>query len=535
MNPRRPMLHFALVLAAALTTTFVATPPSGASDSVTLSITPATTTVTPNWSGVAFDALSIAISQPALSNGVEEHVDLREIDSFGCLGQPALPIELTPQQIAMTTIALTDTLTITCNTEFQASLTLLTSDQQTVTVQSQSVIIEFEPLISVKLRNIRVARPYFASPIVVTKVLSSSSMPSDTIPPLVLERRTSAGAPWVTIGIPEKFEGASNENPAGNGQVANTTVWGTAPGPEAFRATVAGSNALGAALPATSNEVTLRVGSGAIPDWLRQVNAYRNGTGLPSVGEEVALDTADAAHVHYMETGIFGSKETHYELPGDPRYTPLGNRAAESSVLDASPSGTFISDWMRAPFHALDILSPQLHVVGFAQGGLYAALYVLSDDIWRPSTSLPQFWPADGSTINVHEYTGEFPPATSGCPVAWRNASAVGLPVIVSLGSPRTISTGRLRAVMKDGSSILPTCLVTAHNYRDPGFLIKPVWLKKPIEYETSVGRGALEALNSVFVIPLHPLVAGHRYVVQLIGSGHAWSWSFRVSNSTID
>ena len=265
--------------------------------------------------------------------------------------------------------------------------------------------------------------------------------------------------------------------------------------------------------------MTLNTLNGQVPEWLRQVDNYRRADHLSVVGESAALDHDVALHNRYeSKTGDFG----HVESPSSPYYTTAGAQAGLSSDLYEGISADLaVPGWMGAPFHALGILNPDLHVVGFSNNGLFSGLYLSSSDTNETANPWPVLWPGAASKVDLATYSGEDPDATAACPKAW--GSGAGLPIIVMFGQGNASATSASATLVDNGRRIR-TCVVTATNYHSsvsaPGGLTGS---------PTEVGRSLLAYYDAVFVIPEHPLSPGTRCTVDLVVGTNSASWSFRI------
>lgn len=271
-------------------------------------------------------------------------------------------------------------------------------------------------------------------------------------------------------------------------------VWGTRPATIFVRAVVPGQAGLFS--QGTSAVVKVVVGTGKVPAWLRELNAYRTLNDAPPVAENPVFTHGDWLHIRYMEkTGDF----SHSENPKSKWYTPAGAQAGESSDLafgDPDP----IAGWAAAPYHALSELSKYNTVAGHSTDGFYAALwtYGSSTSLLNPGQPLYQF-PGNGRTTGLLSFAGnETPDPLSSCPRAWQNAWSVGLPII--FGNQRTVT--KPSATVTSGRLSLRLCVLSAGIYG-----------------------------NAVFVIPLQPLNAHHTYTVTVRYAGKVQSrWSFHTS-----
>lgn len=314
----------------------------------------------------------------------------------------------------------------------------------------------------------------------------------------------SVPRPWLLDRAKVTAAPAGYSTPVLQVRAAGSTAWRAAPDTSGIWGTKAGTIYVRAVMPAaaglfaqgTSNAVKVTVGTGKVPGWLRELNAYRTLNDAQPVAENAAYSHGDSLHIRYMEkTGDF----THVENPKSKWYTKQGAAAGESSDLsfgDPDP----VAGWAAAPYHALSELSKYNTLAGYATGEGYAALWTFGSatSLRHPGQPLYQF-PASGKTTGLLGYSGgEIPNPLSSCPKAWQNSWSVGLPII--FGNQRTVT--KPSAALTSGGVSLRTCVVNAGIYG-----------------------------NAVFVIPLRPLSTRHTYTVTVKYNGKVQSrWSFRTS-----
>ena len=262
-------------------------------------------------------------------------------------------------------------------------------------------------------------------------------------------------------------------------------------------------------------------------DWLAEVNFYRQASGLSSVVDQPSWDAGIQSHLTYLEktpasylTGQYQSR--HTENPASPYYTAAG--AKEGSRSDLYPGKTdftprdFIDGWLRAPFHAIGILRPDVTTVAFASDSAgYAGLDVISGVNFASDTRTVLF-PGPGMTTDLTEYTGEDPDPLKTC--GWQATGTSGLPLIALL--PQTPSpqlTASLQPV--GGAAETPAsgdlCIVDEYDYVSPDPVYGPT------------GAEILKGDNAVFLIPKAPLTKGtYKAVISAPGQAPI-SWSFNV------
>jgi hypothetical protein len=245
----------------------------------------------------------------------------------------------------------------------------------------------------------------------------------------------------------------------------------------------------------------------AAPAWLTLMNRYRSAYGVPAVVADPALSAADAVHVSYMrDTGTM----THSEDPKDPHYSAVGDQAARRSNLAmgwGSDDAYWIEMWMVAPFHALGILRPTLTRSGFASGGGYAALDVISGIGAMPAVRAPLTFPADQGVMPYLRYGGEWPDALAPCPARFSTGGA-SAPVMVSLGPGATPVTGATARLVDPSGTPLATCVLTELTYTNSN------------ASEQSLARGILAENHSVVVFGAGAFQPGRRYTLTLTPTG---------------
>ena len=260
--------------------------------------------------------------------------------------------------------------------------------------------------------------------------------------------------------------------------------------------------------------------------WLAYLNYYRALAVLPPVDEMAGWNTGAWYHARYMSKNDYVG---HSEDPENEWYTPEGDSAARSSNLLAS-SSTSVTDqdaidlWMQAPFHGVGILDPQLHLVGFGSyreedGGLQmgAAVDVIRG-LGEPllTSGFPVTWPADGMTVPLASYTGEYPDPLAGCE---GYSPPTGLPIILQIGPGNLTPEVTSHTFMQNGVS-WNHCVFDESTYNNPDASAR------------DLGRAILDARDAIVLIPRQPLLPGMVYTVSMMGSGQSYTWSFRVSDT---
>jgi uncharacterized protein YkwD len=262
------------------------------------------------------------------------------------------------------------------------------------------------------------------------------------------------------------------------------------------------------------------------PDnWLGHVNYYRSMAELPPVTENEAWSHSDWLHARYM---IKNDHFDHYEDPDRAWYTEEGLEAAKSSDLachyDVNTDDLWAIDaWMQGPFHAIGIVDPALHVVGFGSyreevGNLQmgAALDVIRGigDI-PPSVEYPVKWPSDGMIVPITEHWGEWPDPLTSCP---GYIAPSGLPIILQIGPGNLIPSVSGHSFKQDGAG-LDHCVFDETDYANPDSGLQ------------KLGRNILDTRDAIILIPRDPLIPGTSYTASITANGLVHTWSFTVSD----
>jgi hypothetical protein len=262
------------------------------------------------------------------------------------------------------------------------------------------------------------------------------------------------------------------------------------------------------------------------PGWLTLVNEFRAQAGLPLVVENDYWSEGSWLHSRYM---VKNDVIQHYEDPGNPWYTVQGDHAAENCNLMVSSSAGVDDDypilvWMQAPFHAVGLLDPALHAVGFGSyrevGGGFemgAALDVLRGLGQIPeSVQFPIAWPGDGAIVPLAYHWVESPNPLTSCP---GYSAPAGLPILLQLGSGGVTPDVTGHSVQENGIEIAH-CVFDETNYYHPDG-----WLR-------DLGRSVLGARDAVVIIPREPLNPGAVYRVSVTANGRTTTWSFGVAET---
>jgi uncharacterized protein YkwD len=261
--------------------------------------------------------------------------------------------------------------------------------------------------------------------------------------------------------------------------------------------------------------------------WLTRLNEHRQMAGLPKVQENVDWSHGTWSHSRYM---VKNDLVDHDEDPDNSWYTPEGDQAARSSNLAASSVCEIEDDqvidlWMRAPFHGISLIDPELHTVGYGSfreedGGLQmgAALDVLRGQGGIPGeVRFPLLWPGDDSVITLISSVGEYPDPLASCP---GYSSPSGLPILVQIGDGN--QTPRVTAhTFHQGNTPLEHCIFDETSYNNSNGDAR------------DLGRQLLDLRDAIVLIPRNPLVPGSTYTVSIAVNGQELTWSFRVAESS--
>ena len=152
----------------------------------------------------------------------------------------------------------------------------------------------------------------------------------------------------------------------------------------------------------------------------------------------------------------------------------------------------------------MSLLDPQWSESGFgsyrADGGLYDMAAVL--DVVRgfqptPAVTLPVYWPGNGGTISLKDYSG----ADNPDPLKYPNcANARGLPIIlqVGLGEATVSLTGSTPTIIRLNGSPINHCAFTASEFTIP-----------TDQDATEAGRLLLNQRDALVMMPTSPLTPG--------------------------
>jgi hypothetical protein len=256
-------------------------------------------------------------------------------------------------------------------------------------------------------------------------------------------------------------------------------------------------------------------------NWLDAVNYYRGMAGLPAVSENTAYSQGDEYHARYMVKNDYIG---HSEDPANPWYTPEGAQAAANSnaMVSSNVNATdldAINLWMSGPFHALGILDPRLHEVGFGSYreniGLWrmgAALDVISGlGSLPPTVSFPIYFPGDGTSMPLLTHSGESPSPLTSCP-GYTEPS--GAPIILQIGSGSQTPNVTATSFRENGVA-REHCVFDETNYTNPD------------SGSQSLGRSVLNMRDAIVIMPRAPLVPGADYTVSITVNGSTYTWTF--------
>ena len=265
--------------------------------------------------------------------------------------------------------------------------------------------------------------------------------------------------------------------------------------------------------------------------WLAEVNLYRKAAGLTPVVDQPAWDLGLQHHLRYLAltperyfTGPYQSR--HTENPSSPYYTKDGAKEGGSSDLLWSTARTTaiesIDWWLRAPFHAIGMLRPNLRQVAFAydSSGGVAGLDVINGLVSNlPPPTKPTLFPGPGVTTDLTTFgQGESPDPLQTC--GWSTSGAYGLPLVVLLTQSPSV---HLSATLTGPSNVYETndakdlCIVDAQTYRTTDPVYGPT------------GKAILVGDHAVFLISRAPLTSGAYTVNVVQPEQRPIKWSFHV------
>jgi hypothetical protein len=262
----------------------------------------------------------------------------------------------------------------------------------------------------------------------------------------------------------------------------------------------------------------------AANSWIDYLNEFRAMAHLPDLKEEPAFEPAARAHARYM---VRTDTVAHEEDPKSPEYTPEGDKAGRSSnVLASYKRGSYVTaihDFLRTPFHSLQLFNYKLERVGFGEyfeqkpKYIYGAVLNVREGEFPPKAppvppAYPVIFPGEGARLPLRRSVPEYPDPLASCPGYEYPA---GFPILLQLSPDKPEHSGASAVLFEDGQEV-ETCILQADTYRNP----------KDKRGE-DLGRAYLKAVNATVIIPRHPLKAGAHYVANLAVSTRSYAWSF--------
>ncbi len=260
--------------------------------------------------------------------------------------------------------------------------------------------------------------------------------------------------------------------------------------------------------------------SGAQPEWLNTLNAYRRSVGL----SPVVLGTNEVGVQKHATYTALNNVLIHTESESAPGYSPEGAAAAAKSVVTAtfgriSSDRQLIETWMATPFHTIHLLEPRLQSAAYATARdvpgsrftVTAVLDVFSGLLPRLQTNRPVVFPGDKTTVPLTSFDKEAPDPLTACP---GYSSPAGLPILMMFPNPPIDPAFEL---MANGSPV-ETCLITGSGYVNPE------------STSQATGRTLLTQKNAVVAIPRSPLVPGTSYQAKVRTSAGTNNWTFSVT-----
>jgi hypothetical protein len=284
-------------------------------------------------------------------------------------------------------------------------------------------------------------------------------------------------------------------------------------------------DAVVAAVPVSSSSLESKTDE---PRWLTLINHYRGEAEQHLVSANPILSDGDTKHSRYLvknysmvwkSGGTLGAAG-HDEALDLPWSSPEGKKATQHSNIYFG-CGPFKPDasvewFMSAPFHRLQILSPNLLAVGYGsyvdKEGCWATSLALELGAEPPHRRSAIEFPADHTTTALRSVSGEWPDPLASCPGYIQPS---GLPITLQLGwgTNPVISN---ESILRDGKSV-EHCVFSGSNYRNPDPSIQG-W-----------GRTTLNSFGAITLIPREPLVSGASYTVSITTGERTYQWSFTV------
>jgi uncharacterized protein YkwD len=270
--------------------------------------------------------------------------------------------------------------------------------------------------------------------------------------------------------------------------------------------------------------------------WLAELNRYRAAADLPPVTEDRTFSDGDFKHAKYIATN-YPTRPAIATLPSTedatkPGYTLEGAEAAPySEVLPFwyPPTGPapaslsallFLNSWLAGPFHRAELLSPELHTVGFGEFCLdHACAAALNVSEVVKAVAMPVtfsnaiLFPPAKYPIALVDLLTEFPSPLSSCS---GYAMPVGLPVTIQLG--RDLDAKLSSYSIRQASKSVEACGFDSVSYSS----------SNASEQERT--RKWLHSFGEVVIVPRKPLTRGASYDVSATVNGQPFNWSFTVS-----
>lgn len=275
--------------------------------------------------------------------------------------------------------------------------------------------------------------------------------------------------------------------------------------------------------------------SAAAKAGIATLNFYRSLAGVPAVEIDASMTAADITHSRYLvrnfaeqiKTGQLGAL-AHTEDPALPGYTPEGRKAAEQSDIDCEyfPPGMEISlsaaeDLIAVPFHRLNLLNPQLKLIGYGQycenrfcaAGLNVSTDPAHVSLVAAPSPVPITFPPKDSHLKMRDFKGEWPNPLSACP---GYTAPAGLPITLQLGPGIAAKIGGYSLIF-DGTSptAVASCAFDADTYTNP------------VPAEQALVRNILKHFGAAVLVPRQPLKPGN-YTVSLT-LDHPYTWTFTI------
>jgi len=271
----------------------------------------------------------------------------------------------------------------------------------------------------------------------------------------------------------------------------------------------------------------------AVAAWLAALNRYRAMVGVAPVTADALLSRGDSLHSHYLAINYAPQlphlrlgADAHIEDPAKPGFTAEGAAAARTSDVDWSwdphrrpkPSWA-IGNWMQVPFHRMQIISPYLRKVGYGtycEGALcFAALNTGTDiDSQPPIPSAwpkPLIFPADGSVIDISQFSAEWPDPLTSC---HDYTPPAGLPITLELGHLIVPEFSDYSITNVDDGALIEACAFDANTYVNPDTSAQ------------TTARTVLRDFGAIVIVPRRPLPPSRYKVTVSAGQGYSWSFS---------